>query len=148
MIFSFFILKCCFYFFFRGRGQYQSVLARESGSKKKTGARTWTGQFMYLSSPYTSKVPNSQGKQILYKAGLGMKKNKFFSDDGEQEVYKKLTSEDSENGGFPKLKGCGEFELLQCTANCRDLEVVKYAMSVKESKNHISGQGKIYIRPI
>ena len=148
MTFSFFILKCCFYSFFRGRGQYQSVVARESGAKKKTGARTWAGQFMCLSSPYTSKVPNSQEKQILYKAGLGMKKIKFFPDDGEQEVYNKLTSADPENGGFPKLKDCGGFELLQCTANCRDLEVLKCAMSVKELKNHISGQGKIYIRPI
>ena len=48
----------------------------------------------------------------------------------------------------PKLKGCGGFELLQCTANCRDLEVLKCVMSVNELKNHISGQGKIYIRPI
>ena len=83
---------------------------------------------MCPSSPY-SKVPNSQEKQILYKAGLGMKKIKFFSDDGEEDVYNKLTSEDSENGGFPKLKGCGGFELLQCTVKC--------AMSVKELKNHI-----------
>ena len=48
------------------------------GPRKKTGARTWAGQFKCLSSPYTSKVPNSQEKQILYKAGLGMKKTKFF----------------------------------------------------------------------
>ena len=78
---------------------------------------------MCISSPYTSKAPNSQEKQILYKAGLGMKKIKFFSGDGEQDVYNKWISEDPENGGFPKLKGCGGFELLQCTANCRNLEV-------------------------
>ena len=66
---------------FRGRGQYKSVLARESGNKKKAGTRTWTGQFMCLSGPHTSKVLNSQEKQILYKAGLGMKKN-VFPDDG------------------------------------------------------------------
>ena len=137
-----------FYFFLRERGQYQSVLARESRAKKKAGARTWTGQFMCLSSPYTSKVPNFPEKQVLYKAGLGMKKIKFFSDDGEEDVYNKLTSEDSENGGIPKLKGCGGFELLQCTANWSDLEVLKCGMSVKELKNHISGRGKIYIRPI
>ena len=63
-------------------------------------------------------------------------------------MYNNLTSEDSENGGFRKLKGCGGFELLQCTANYRDLEVLKRAMSVKELKNHINGQGKIYINPI
>ena len=63
-------------------------------------------------------------------------------------MYNKLTSEDPENGGFPKLKGCGSFELLQCTTNSRDLEVLDCAMSVKELKNHISGQGKIYIRPM
>ena len=63
-------------------------------------------------------------------------------------MYNNLTSEDSENGGFWKLKGCGGFELLQCTANCRDLEVLKRNMSVKELKKHINGQGKIYINPI
>ena len=63
------------------------------------------------------------------------KKVAFFSDDGEEGVYNKLTSQDSENGGFPKLTGCGGFEHLQCTANCRDLEVLKCAMSVKELKN-------------
>ena len=50
-------------------------------------------------------------------------------------MYNILTSEDLENGGLPKLTGCGGFELLQCTANCRDLEVLKFAMSVKELKN-------------
>ena len=75
MTFSFFILKCCFYFFCRRRGQYQTVLGRESGGKKKTSAWAWTLQFMCLSSPYTSKVPNSQEKQMQYKAGLGMKEN-------------------------------------------------------------------------
>ena len=76
------------------------------------------------------------------------KKIKFYSDDGEEGVYNKLTSEDSENGGFPELKGCDGFELLQCTANCRDLEVSKCAVSLKELKSHVSGQGKVYIRPI
>ena len=103
---------------------------------------------MCLSSPCTSKVPNSQENQILYKAGFGMKRIKFFSDNGKEYVYNKLTSEDSENGGFPKLKSCGNFELLQCTANCRDLKVLKCAMSVKELENHTSRQCKIYIRPI
>ena len=96
------MLKCCFYFFFRERGQYQSVVARESGTKKKTGARTWTGQFMCLSSLYTSKVPNSQEKQILYKVGLGMKNFFFFQ----------MMGNGGENGGFPKLKVCRGFELL------------------------------------
>ena len=45
---------------------------------KRTGARAWTGQFMCLSCPRTSKVPNSQEKQILYKAGLGMKESCVF----------------------------------------------------------------------
>ena len=59
---------------FRGRGQYQLVLSRKSGTKKKTAARTWTGQFMRQSSPYKSKVLNSQEKRIPCKSRLGMKK--------------------------------------------------------------------------
>ena len=42
----------------------------------------------------------------------------------QDDVSGKLTSEDSENDSFPKLKGCDGFELLQCTANGRDLNML------------------------
>ena len=74
------------------------------------------------------------------------KKITFLSNDGDQDVYKKLSSEDSENSGFTKLKGCDGCEHLQCTKNCSDLEFLNCATSVKDLESHISGKGKIYIK--
>ena len=50
--------------------------------------------------------------------------------------------------GFPKLKTCGGFELMNCAANCRNLNVLDCEWSVKSLKSCIGGQSRIYIRPI
>ena len=50
--------------------------------------------------------------------------------------------------GFPKLKNCGGFELMNCAANCRNLNVLNCEWSVKSLKSCIGGQSRIYIRPI
>ena len=82
------------------------------------------------------------------------KKIKLGLDDSEEDVYKKLTSneinEDGEMEGFPKLKNSGGFELLTChSAGSRDLTVLNCILSAKEIRMAIGGsQTKIYIRPI
>ena len=60
--------------------------------EKKTGARTWAGQFMCLSDRISDKIQNPTQKQVLQKAGLGLKKLVFDLEDTEEEVYAKLTS--------------------------------------------------------
>ena len=106
---------------------------------------------MCLSDRISDKIPNPTQKQVLQKAGLGLKKIVFNLEDTEEEVYAKLTSseldEDKNTIGFPQLKNCGGFELLQCVSNCRVLESIECAMAVKALKTSV-GQGKIYIRPI
>lgn len=85
--------------------------------KKNTKKRPWTVQFMCLADRYSSKVPTSSQKQILYKAGLGIKKIKLDLDDDEQTVKDKITSDVEEDEvqtvvGFPQLRSCGGFEMV------------------------------------
>ena len=90
-------------------------------------------------------------KQVLQKAGLGLKKIVFDLEDTEEEVYAKLTSselnEDQNTIGFPQLKNYVWFELLRCVPNWRTLESVERAMAVKTLKTSV-GQGKVFIKPI
>ena len=58
-----------------------------------------------------------------------------------------MLDENQNTIGFPQLKSCGGFELLQCVPNCKILESIECAMAVKTLKTSV-GQGKIYIRPI
>ena len=65
----------------------------------------------------------------------------------------KITSETQDatgnSLGFPQLKECGGFELLRCTANCRDLSVISCSWNAKDLRSSLGGrQGKIYLRPI
>ena len=64
----------------------------------------------------------------------------------------KLTSDDKDEFGnilgFPQLRTCGGFEMLQCLANCRDLFVIGTSWSVRDLKSALGGQAKIYLRPI
>ena len=103
------------------------------GKKKKTEKKKqpWTANFLCLSNRFTTKVPSSQEKLVLAKAGLGFKKIKLDLEDNEETVVEKLASREEVNPcaednltGFPKLKEAGGFELLRCIANCRDLELM------------------------
>ena len=60
----------------------------------------------------------------------------------------KVYSETGQTIGFPKLKECGGFELMNCIANCRNLSTLDCAWSVKSLKANIGGQSRIYLRPI
>ena len=99
----------------------------------------------------TYKVPTAAEKQILFKAGLGLKKIKFDIDDDEEAVMKKITSAESDSNeltGFPKLRDCGGFELIRCVANCRELVLIEGSWGVRELKANVGAQAKIYLRPI
>ena len=94
---------------------------------------------MCLADRLATKVPTATEKQVLQKAGLGIKKIKF-------EIV--VNSETGQTIGFSKLKECGGFELMTCVANCRNLSTLGCAWSVKSIKANIGGQSRIYVRPI
>ena len=89
---------------------------------------------------------------MLLQAGLGCKKIKLLEVDTEEDVLNKLTSDAKDEFGntlgFPQLRTCGGFEMLQCLANCRDLSVIVTSWSVHDLKSALGGQAKIYFRPI
>ena len=76
--------------------------ANSYGIKRKANY-TWTGQFMYLSDCHAKKIPTSAEKQVLQKAGLGLKKIKFGVEDDKVAVYNPLTGtvESDETAGYP-----------------------------------------------
>ena len=132
---------------------FNSRSSRGRQSQKKEKKRTWTATFVCLADRLATKVPTATEKQVLQKAGLGIKKIKFEIDSDEKAVLETITSSEvnSETGqtiGFSKLKECGGFELMTCVANCRNLSTLDCAWSVKSIKANIGGQSCIYVRPI
>ncbi len=83
---------------------------------------------MCLAERLAAKLPNASEKQILSKAGLGVKKIKFEIDDDEETVTNKIMSDVKDNDGVvlgsPQLQGIGGFEMLHCLPNCRDLQLI------------------------
>ncbi len=129
--------------------------ARNSSTRSKSAAKRnpWTPTFLCLADSTSSKAPSSFDKQILFKAGLGVKKIKLDLEDNEQRVLDKITSDTKEASGnplgFPQLKSCGGFEMLRCSPNCRDLVEIDSCWSAKDLRSSMGGgQGKVYLRPI
>ncbi|XP_077863945.1 uncharacterized protein LOC144348601 [Saccoglossus kowalevskii] len=108
--------------------------------------RTWTSHLICLASRTSSRAPSVTERQVLHRAGLGSKKIQFLADDDEESVIQKISDESE---GFPQLRNCGGFELMQCLPHCRELTLVSCrSWSVSELKAHMGSQAKIYIRPI
>ena len=123
------------------------------GSKKNVIPKFWTVQFICLADRYKSKVPSNYEKQQLIKAGLGPRKIKLNLDFNEEEVMEKLQSDIlTENTnplsfeGFPQLKMCGGYEILQCMPNSKDLAIINCSLATRLLKQKIGGsQAKIYM---
>ncbi|XP_061188056.1 uncharacterized protein LOC133196140 [Saccostrea echinata] len=129
----------------------RNELGQPTQGKKQRG-RSWTVSVMCLSDKNCNFVPNSEVKECLLKAGLGLKKIKFNVNDGQTEVLEKISSNEKDNNnecvGFPALKNCGGFELMRSQSNNRSLSTIKVEWSVKNLKACIGSQGKLYVRPI
>ena len=81
------------------------------------------------------QVPTNTEKQALTEAGLGIKRIQFDLEENENTVINKICSdivkEDGETEGFPKLRDCGGFEILQCLPNSRDLVVIDSSLAAR-----------------
>ena len=130
-----------------------STARKTAKGRANNRSRSWTASFFCLADKRASKVPTPSERQTLHNAGLGFKKIKLYSDDDEKSVLEKITSssldEDGDVIGFPQLQGAGGFEMLQCRANCKDLDVIDCAWNVSDIRAVVgSGQAKIFLRPI
>ena len=125
-----------------------------SGASRRVPKRhPWTPTFFCLADTTATKTPSATEKQILFKAGLGLKKIKLDLEDDEQMVTEKIMSEMQDSTGnamgFPQLKTCGGFEMMRCASNCRDLTIINCSWNAKDLRSSLGGgQGKVYLRPI
>jgi len=90
------------------------------------------------------RTPNCTEKEILHKAGLGLKKVKLIKTFSEEQVINLLESEEV----YPKLRKSGGFELLRTQQNGRNLVPIPAPWTAKELRTNIGPQARIYIRPI
>lgn len=130
---------------------HSSFDSSEIQRPRTRGSRTWTVTVLCLADKNAKKVPSVEERTVLMKAGLGAKKIQFDVDDEESDVMRKLESDDLRNEetiGFPQLKSCGGFELLNCKQNCRQLTLINCPWNIRSLKSYIGNQAKIYIRPI
>ncbi len=68
-----------------------------NANNKSSRGSPWTPTFVCMSETTASKTPSSVEKQILYKAGLGVKKIKLDLNDDEQSVINKITADTIRN---------------------------------------------------
>ena len=68
-------------------------------------------------SKFSFQTPSSLEKQMLLKAGFGLKKINLHPNDDEDTVKEKITSDMKDSDGnaasFLALRSCGGFELMQ-----------------------------------
>ncbi|KAL3871117.1 hypothetical protein ACJMK2_039136 [Sinanodonta woodiana] len=118
----------------------------ETGTNNNiTNSRGRTAQEIAHEREGSRSMPTATEKEILHKAGLGVKKIRLDADDEEDGVIKKLMS--AELSCMP-LNNCGGIELLRTSHNCRTLKLIDCCWSVREHKAAVGPQANIYIRPI
>ena len=136
------------------RSQVRVQARSSSGATKRAGKdNPWTPTFVCFADSAASKTPSSAEKEILFTAGLGLKKIKLDTHDDEQAAVNKITSDEKDATGntlgISQLKSCGGFEMMRCQPNCRDLSVINCSLNAKDLRSNMGGgQGKIYLRPI
>ena len=84
------------YGLFNIRSSSSARSSRSGTTRKREGRkRTWNGNFLCLADRHATRVPSAEEKQILQKAGLGIKKITFEYNDDEKAVVEKITSDQS-----------------------------------------------------
>ncbi len=137
---------------FNPRSSTSRGRSRGNRGRKRTVTRTWTAQFVCLADQHQNKIPTCAERQVLFQAGLGIKKIKLNLDDDESAVMDKVTSSGLDDVGqplgFPQLKDCGGYEMLHCVSGSKILKPIDCCWSAKDLKANIGAQSKVYLRPI
>ena len=122
-----------------------TILGRLPNFKKKERQRACAFKMFCLGSTQDDKVPcTAAAKELLLEAGLGSKSVTVPDVScSRTEFWDCIIS------AYPKLAGCGGFELLRCMANSRDLEVLSQniSQSAKLLKT-VVGNGRVFIRTL
>ena len=113
--------------------------------RPSTKGKSWSVKLVCLSERNATKVPcSAYDRKLLVGAGLGEKKAVLPNLDCSPENFDLFIT-----SLFPKLDGCGGYDLLRCVPNTKSLEVISSAIgqSPKLLKSVI-GNGRVFIRPI
>jgi len=149
-----------------------ALFSRQSGSSRRGGhdgkrklssRRTWTvclskslsrtDSFICLASCHQSRIPSSTDKQVIFHAGLTMKKIKLDLEDKGEDVLEKVScgdkGEDGEVKGFPQLKELGGFEIMYCVSGAKEDSAFELFLDcqIKELKANVRSQSKLYLWP-
>ena len=82
------------------RSQVRVQARSSSGATKRAGkGNPWTPTFVCFADSAASKTPSSVEKEILFKAGLGLKNIKLDTHDDEQAVVNKIASDEKDATG-------------------------------------------------
>ncbi len=126
--------------------EQHSNFAPYSQSKAKGNkGPSWTVKLVCLSSKDAYRVPCSVAeREALVQAGLGEKKVVIPDVNCSAEEFKAMIT-----AAFPKLQGCGGFELLRCIPNSKEMEVISPTVSQSPRLlKSVVGSGRVFIRPI
>ena len=98
-----------------------------------------------FSSHNANRVPCTVAdRETLVQAGLGEKKISIPDISCSPQEFRNIVV-----AAFPKLDGCGGFDLLRCIPNTKDLEAISLAVSQSPKLlKSVVGGGKVFIRPI
>ena len=107
--------------------------------------QSWTVKLVCLSNMDATKVPCSAAeRELLVQAGLGEKKVSVPDVTCSAEQFKNILVKT-----FPKLEGCGGFELLKCTPNTKELSSISFQVSQSPAMlKSVVGSGRLFIRPL
>jgi hypothetical protein len=98
-----------------------------------------------------NKIPTCAERQVLFQAGLAIKKIKLNLDDDEGAVMDKIMSSGLDDIGqpigFPQLKVRGGYEMLHCVSGSKILKPIDCYWSAKELEANIGPQSKVNLRP-
>ena len=115
-----------------------------SSKKGKKCGKIWNVKMVCLDKTDAEKVPcNKYERSLLAEAGLG-EKVIAVPDTSSIDEFKAVIED-----AFPKLEGCGGYEILRCVPNSKDLELISPVISqTPRLLRGIIGAGRIFIRPI
>lgn len=126
----------------RNFAPYSTTSATRSSKSK---VKSWNIKMFCLSDCSQCRVPcKMEAKVTLLEAGLGDKVVHIPNIKCSREEFRQKIFQT-----FPKLDGCGGFELMRCIANSKNLEVIPSNVSHSPSLlKSVIGNSKVYLRPI
>ena len=93
----------------------RSRSSRRGAKRKAVTKRSWTVSFICVADRYQKRIPSSTDKQVLFHAGLGLKKIIHDLEEDEHDVLAKITCGDKGDDG--EVKGFNSLRIFSITCS-------------------------------